>query len=257
MVLFFSATGNTGYIARKCAEFLEDECLDLLPRIRNKDYSELKSDKPFIICSPIYVCEMPYFLQDYLKKTDFTGNREFYFIFTSGGYSGCASVLAKGFCRKRKFVYKGSADVFMPRNYIANEIYPMQDSETIKQILNEADSKLPELFSVIKNEGMLKSRHVFLFETLSILPVAAFWIRYKMGTKDFYTTDSCIGCGKCTKVCPLNNVSMDAGRPVWGKLCTHCMACIANCPKESIEYGKITQGKERYLFKKYQKVLQK
>ncbi len=257
MVLFFSATGNTSYIAQKCADYLDDECVDLLSRIRNKDYSALNSDKPFIICSPIYVCEMPYFLQDFLRKVTFLGAREFYFIFTSGGYSGCASVLAKSFCRKRKFIYKGSADVIMPRNYIANEIYPMQDNETIIKVLNAAEEKLPEIFSIIKNNGTLKSRHVYLFETLSILPVAAFWFRFKMGAKKFYSRDSCVTCGKCVKVCPLNNVSIKDGRPVWGKFCTHCMACIANCPKEAIEYGNITQGKERYLFKKYQKALQK
>ena len=255
MVLYFSATGNTEHVARKCAEATGDECLDLLLKIQTKDYSEIKSEKPFVICSPIYVCEMPNFLQDFLKKVSFSGSREFYFIFTSGGYSGCASVLAKSFCRKHHFVYKGSADVFMPRNYIANTIYPMQDSDTIKDVLIKAEKNLPDIFEVIKNGGLLKSRHVFLFETLSIVPVAIFWIRFKMGARDFYAKDSCIACGKCSKVCPFNNVTITDGRPVWGNKCTHCMACIANCPKESIEYGSITAGKERYLFKKYKDTL--
>ena len=38
------------------------------------------------------------------------------------------------------------------------------------------------------------------------------------------------------------------GKPVWGKDCTHCMACICYCPAEAIEYGKKSLGKPRYHF---------
>ena len=42
------------------------------------------------------------------------------------------------------------------------------------------------------------------------------------------------------------------GKPVWhGKSCAHCMSCIQNCPVEAIEYGQITQKKNRYRFDKY------
>lgn len=41
------------------------------------------------------------------------------------------------------------------------------------------------------------------------------------------------------------------GGPVWGKRCTHCMACICGCPAEAIEYGKRTVGKRRYYNEGY------
>ena len=226
-----------------------------LEKIREGDYSPIHSEKPFVICSPIYVCEMPGFVNKFLKKTTFTGSREFYFIFTSGGYSGCASVLAKDLCRRKKLIFKGAADIVMPRNYIANDIYPMQDDETIKQQILDGAARIPEVVSVIKEGGLLTKRRVFLFETLAIVPVALIWPHIKMQAKYFFTTDSCIGCGKCAKLCPLNNINIVDKRPVWGRDCTHCMACIANCPKECIEYEKLTQGKNRYVFKKYKAVL--
>ena len=42
------------------------------------------------------------------------------------------------------------------------------------------------------------------------------------------------------------------GRPVWNGNCTHCMACICNCPVEAIEYGKKSVGKRRYLCRKFE-----
>ena len=58
MVLYYSATGNTEYIAKEIARRLDDECVDLLDRIKNQDFTEFHSEKPFIICAPVYVCEM-------------------------------------------------------------------------------------------------------------------------------------------------------------------------------------------------------
>ena len=69
-------------------------------------------------------------------------------------------------------------------------------------------------------------------------PVNPVFYRFFVKAEAFRATDSCIGCGKCVELCPLNNIRLENGRPVWGKNCTHCMACICYCPKEAIEYGK-------------------
>ena len=60
--------------------------------------------------------------------------------------------------------------------------------------------------------------------------------------------DLCIGCGKCAANCPMNNIQLKDGRPIWGRECTHCMTCICYCPVEAIEYGKRSAGKPRYHF---------
>lgn len=52
MILYFSATGNTKLIAQTLAKRLDDEAVDLLSRIKKNDYSEIKSDLPFVITLP-------------------------------------------------------------------------------------------------------------------------------------------------------------------------------------------------------------
>ena len=56
--------------------------------------------------------------------------------------------------------------------------------------------------------------------------------------------------GKCAEVCPLQNIKLKDGKPVWGGNCTHCMACISYCPTEAIEYGKKSLGQVRYTVEK-------
>ena len=61
--------------------------------------------------------------------------------------------------------------------------------------------------------------------------------------------NKCVGCGKCAQLCPLNNIHLENGKPMWGDTCTHCMACISACPTQAIEYKKISVGKPRYYLK--------
>lgn len=251
MVLYFSATGNTEYIARQLAAHLNDKCLNLLTPIKNNDYTPLYSDTPFIICAPVYVCEMPRFLSKYLKKLEFCGCRDVYFIFTSGGYCGISGKLARSIFRKKKMNYMGHAEFKMPRNYVASDSYPMLDRQETEDRIIDATKKIPVVASAIQNHQKLTSRHIFLFETLITLPFNPVWCRFKLTAKDFYSTSQCIGCGKCAAVCPLNNIRIQDKRPVWSNSCTHCMACIGNCPAQAIQYGTITLNKEQYNFGKY------
>lgn len=255
MILYFSATGNTEYIAQELAKRLDDECVNLLERIKNDDHSVLHSDKPFIICAPVYVCEMPRFMSKYLKKQEFTGSKDVYFIFTSGGYCGISGQLAKSMFRKKKMNYRGHAEFKMPRNYVANDSYPMLSREEIEGRILESYEKIDSVVTDIKAGNKLKARHIFLFETIITLPFNPVWCKYKLLSKEFYSTDKCIGCGKCAKLCPLNNIVLEDKKPVWKDHCTHCMACIGNCPTQAIEYGTITQGKEQYNFGKYHYVV--
>ncbi len=253
MILFFSASGNTRYIASLLAEALDDECLDLNERIRTHDYSPVCSEKPFVICTPVYVCEMPRFLHEYIKRLPFRGNRNVYYIFTSGGYAGIAGTLARSMTRKKDMIYKGHAEIKMPTNHIVSDAYPPTEPDECRKRIAEAEKRIPDIAETIMSGGKLRARYVFLFEKLIILPFNPIWVRYKQPSKDFYTTDKCVGCGKCSRLCPVNNIVMENKRPVWQAPCAHCMACILNCPFEAIEYGNITQKKDKYNIKKYVK----
>ncbi|MCR4716859.1 MAG: EFR1 family ferrodoxin [Lachnospiraceae bacterium] len=250
MVLYFSATGNTEYVAKTIANLLNDDSMNLLNRIKKADYSEIHSDSPFIICAPIYVCEMPRFFADYLKKLKLSGNKKAYFIFTSGGYAGIASTLAKKIIKKKGMEYMGRAEYKMPRNYPMSHYEMLTDEENLERI-KDSKAKIYDTVKAIKKGEKLKARHIFLFELIITLPFNPIWVKYKQPAKPFYTTDACIGCGKCEKLCPLNNISIVDKKPKWHSACAHCMACYANCPTEAIEYADKTQGKNRYRLNKY------
>ena len=255
MILYFSATGNTRFIAEELANRLDDSTVNLLKRIREKDYSPITSEKPFVICVPVYVCEIPPFVCELIRKTPLEGNKNIYFVFTSGGYSGICSTMAKRLARKKGLNYMGSADFKMPRNYIANNTYPELTEDEIRRRIDVSYKLIPEISDLIRNGQKLvkRSKHVWLFEILITVPFTPVWTRIKQGVKKFSVSDKCIGCRKCASLCPVRVISPDAdGKPVWdAKMCAHCMSCIQNCPVEAIDYGDITPSKKRYTFGRY------
>lgn len=52
----------------------------------------------------------------------------------------------------------------------------------------------------------------------------------------FTISKDCVGCGLCTKVCPVNNISLIQGKPIFHHRCAQCMACVSFCPKRAIGY---------------------
>ncbi len=71
-------------------------------------------------------------------------------------------------------------------------------------------------------------------------------MRFLTSPKPFHVADSCTGCGKCSKVCPMGNIMLENLKPEWGNRCTMCLACYHHCPHKSVEYGKRTRGKGQY-----------
>ena len=48
-------------------------------------------------------------------------------------------------------------------------------------------------------------------------------------------TETCISCGKCSRVCPILAISMKEKRPVIDKdICLGCGVCARNCPTKAI-----------------------
>ncbi len=250
MILYFSATGNSEYIARNIANLNNDSIVDMSIYLKDNKIMELESDTPYVVIAPIYISTMPTIIMDLLKKSKLDGNKNIYFIMTcaGSGISGAAAFL-KPLVKKMGMIYRGVEHLSMPQNYLMFFTVKEKEENDIK--MNEAIAKVPSLADKIKNNLDFDMSKVGLMHKLSIKPVIWMFDVFFIKPKKFYTTNDCIGCGICAKVCPLNNIKMVDGKPKWSKNCVHCTACINRCPKRAIEYGKKTQDKNRYVAIKY------
>lgn len=48
------------------------------------------------------------------------------------------------------------------------------------------------------------------------------------------SSEKCVGCGVCIKLCPMGNLSVDNQMAVHHNRCTMCYRCICHCPHQAI-----------------------
>ena len=252
MILYFSATGNSEYIAKNLADLVNDEAVSLNDYLKKKEVLNVTSDKPYILVAPVYISSIPAKISTLLQNSTLEGNKDFYVIMTCAGSGASASgAEAVKISKKLNLNYRGITHLTMPQDYLM--FFTVKSKEENDLLMNEAISKVPAIAEKINNNEDLDTSKVSASHAMTVAPVTWIFDVFCIKPKKFYSTDQCISCGICEKVCPLDNIKMENGRPVWGKDCIHCSACINRCPKLAIEYGKKTQGKNRYVAIKYKK----
>lgn len=242
MILYFSGTGNSRYVARKIAEASGDDIISINQRIKDGDYSDVKSEKPLVFVGPVYAGRLPRIMDEYIEKVTFSGNKKAYFVGTCAATAWQTVSYVEKLCEKKKFSLLGFNSVVMPQGYIAGG--GTQPKNVNDRILKEAEPKIEKTADIISRQQPLPKEQpgkAIMSKIINPMMYATM-----ISAKGFKVTDKCGSCGTCVERCPLNNIKLVDGKPTWGKECTHCMACIAGCPKEAIEYGKKTQGKTRY-----------
>lgn len=111
MVLFFTGTGNSRYIAERIAEALGDELLSMNDRIKAGEPSPVASDERLVIVTPTYAWRIPRIVRDWLAKTSFPNAKQAWFVMTCGSEIGNAAGYNQALCREKQLTYMGTAQI--------------------------------------------------------------------------------------------------------------------------------------------------
>lgn len=246
MVLYYSGTGNSKYVASRLADTLGDTLFCMTERIKQNDTSPVNTGERVIIVTPTYAWRIPRLVKAWLLKTELTGAKKAWFVMSCGSEIGNAAKYNRALCRDLGLEYMSTAQIIMPENYIA--MFDAPDIAESRAIVAKAEPHIDRAAAAIAEGKVLDTVPVGAADRIKSGPVNPVFYSFFVKAEAFTADDRCIGCGKCAKLCPTNSITLENGNPVWGKGCTHCMACICYCPTEAIEYGKISLSKPRYHF---------
>lgn len=245
MILYFTGTGNSKYIAEKLAEITGQELFSINHAIKNNYWPDIDSKDGLVFVTPTYAYRIPRLVSSWIRQVKFTACKKVWFFMNYGSTMADAGKYNRTLASEKNFTYMGTRGVLMPENYIALFTVPAKDES--KRIIEKAQMEINKSGEFIK-----KDKHFPEYSSKvsgSFLSSVVNPIFYTAIVKDkkFLSNDKCISCGTCARLCPLNNITLEKdGRPSWHGNCTHCMACISYCPVEAIEYGKKSIGQTRY-----------
>ncbi len=244
MILYYTGTGNSRYVAQRISEALGDELISMNECIKAGDTSSVETGERVVIVTPTYAWRIPRIVRDWVLKTKLAGAERVWFVMTCGSEIGNAAKYSRALAEQLGLEYMGTAQVVMPENYIA--MFDAPEVAEARQIVEKAQPDIENAIAAIADGRAFAKPRNNLYDKLMSGPVNPIFYSFFVKSKAFTANDTCIGCGKCAHLCPTGCISIKDKRPVWGEGCTHCMACICYCPVSAIEYGKKSVGKPRY-----------
>ncbi|MFA6931014.1 MAG: EFR1 family ferrodoxin [Lentisphaeria bacterium] len=242
MIYYFSATGNSEWVAHELAAKTGDMAVSIQSLLSGeKAVPAFRTGECLGLVFPIHAWRPPRVVLDFVQKLAFPKGVFVYAVCTMGETAGNAL----GFLQK--FIALDSAySLPMPNNYI---VLSDRDKEIqIHRKISAAQQQIPRIA-----EGILARRKEFqvkkgpLPRLLTSLIGGLF--NKMCSDRKFRAESSCTACGLCVQLCALNNISLENRKPVWHGNCMHCMACLQHCPVQAIQYGHKTKHRSRYVFK--------
>ncbi|MCY1151237.1 MAG: EFR1 family ferrodoxin [Sphaerochaetaceae bacterium] len=248
MVFYFSACGNSKYVAAQIAKETDDEIFSIDNCFKENNLTfDLNNIQRVGIVSPVYFLGIPNIVRDFLDKVVFLNysNSYFYTVITYGSTTGSASAFIEKALKNKLINLNASYCVRYPDTF--SPIFDLTNEQSNLKKINKAENKIPKIVnSIIKktSKNFIKNRLPYN------LVVNHYYSSYKKNndTKTFTVEDSCISCGLCENKCPIDAIELKDGKPVWiKKSCVMCLGCLHRCPVSAIQFGPKTKNHGRYL----------
>lgn len=234
--IYFSGTGNTKYCIEKFMSMYNDK-VSIIP-LEKTDLAleEIEKHQDIIFAYPIYYSNLPTIVRDFIELNKIRWKQKRIFIIcTMGLFSGDGSGLSARLFKKYGATIIGGLHVKMPDCICDVKTLKRSDSQN-RQIVKKANTQI-ELAAKRLKKSVPTKEGLNLCYHLAGLFGQRLWFFNKTrlySDKLQINPNTCIGCGNCTLVCPMNNLSLVHGKIVTDGQCTMCYRCINQCPQKSI-----------------------
>lgn len=243
MIYYFSGTGNSKWVAEQIAKQTDDEAQSIPAVLKNGAPVAVGADERIGVVFPVYAWGAPHIVEEFCRTLAIQPGAYAFAVCTCGDEAGKA-------IRRLKSVFSWQAawSLAMPNNYVVG--FEVDQPELAKKKVDLAREKLPQIA-----QGILAKSSAFDVHEGSGAGWKSFMIhpmfnRFARSTSAFHVTSDCNACGLCARICPVEAIQLENGRPVWIKAqCEQCSGCINRCPQRAIQYGASTSKRGRYFFR--------
>lgn len=256
-IFYFSSSGNSLALARDIAERINGTLVPI-PTVMNKETIQPTADTVGIVF-PVYYASngygVPLITERFVNKLEGIGSKYIFAVCTHSGMASTTIEIVRKLVKSRG----GELAAGFSLNMGSTQMSERKQQKLLLEQKKKAD--LISQYVLAQKRGKYETRGILrkiaYALPLYLLTKPVFSTRYRKlsNTKkhlpfsqliptadNSYRCDNtkCKGCGVCVEVCPVNNIKLIDGRPVWQHHCETCYACYNWCPNDAI-YGKIVE----------------
>ena len=239
-IFFFSGTGNSLAVARQISSGLGG--------LRTESMAAPFPDSPvggagavagFVF--PSYYGALPRIVKRFVEGITLLPGTFCFTVVTGGGpIAGSSIVALRKALASRQIALDYGKSIFMVGNYIMNYNPPCKE-KSVQKMLARTEAAVTKIVADIaaRTQG---GTHRFHFAADNL------YKNIEHLDYNFFADERCRHCGLCERICPVQNIRLENGKPKWQHRCEHCVACIHWCPQEAIQYGNKTKERRRYRY---------
>ena len=253
IMFYFSATGNSKYIAGLFCEKMNAGCYSIEAEA---DFNKLITPEDTVgFCYPVYGSRVPRLMREFAgAHMDLLKNKKLVILCTQMGFSGDgARALTDLFPRPRA----GRAGVrranviyaehfFMPNNVCNLAVVPLAGKKLTQWYLRNSNKKMQRTCDNIRN-GIIKKRG-FNPGSRALGMIQGVFLPglERRAVKKVWIDGGCSKCGLCVAICPVDNFMFENGEIKAKGKCMMCYRCINRCPQKAITVFLRKKAKKQY-----------
>lgn len=237
LIFFFTATGNSLFIAREIGGRLIS-----IPQALQQEELEYTADEIGIVC-PLYGHTPPNVVREFLKRAKL--HAPYKFVVQTYGARKCNAVeIFDSLAQKEGIKFDYLTTIIMVDNFVVShdidEEIRMEKhvAENLAQIKEDIGTRRAWMQPVTEEE---RQQHWDRYgrdidRAMSATSQNTFQIR----------RERCVGCGACTRVCPMGNWKLTSTGIATEGTCQMCLACLHACPQKAIRLGRELNPEARW-----------
>lgn len=249
MIFYFSGCGNSRFIAKHLAQELNEKLIFIPDAARNKQFNYTLADNERLgFIFPIYSWQPPRLVIEFVNQLHFATRPNYVWMAaTCGDNGGYADQVFQKLLKECGLPLHADFCFVMPNTYINMSFMNIDKPELAQHKIEQAKVHLTTVAKTIAHNEQAHEMRRGIFPKFKTYTIGKNFYRW-VSDEPFSSNNACISCGLCTTVCPLQNISLENGRPRWHGHCTNCDACYHHCPQHAIQFGKASKGKGQYHF---------
>ena len=251
MVFYFSGTGNTYWVARQISEAIGEPLVNIADEMRRDAHTyQLKEYERLGFCFPTHGWQPPRIVRDFIRRSNFQAVTYVFTVTTCGDSIGETMKIFNKELQTKGFQSDTSFSVIMPESYVCLPFMYTDTPEKEHEKVENARHQLQHIIRTIADRTpcvaeLTKGPAPLFFSYV----IGQYFNRHMISDRKFRVdTDVCTKCGKCQRVCPVENITGTPPEWLHNGRCTCCLACYHHCPVHAINYGEITRRRGQYYF---------